>query len=216
MLDQNTTENIFRFLQLRAPKTPSPEPEPGPSVDTEFARRLAAAPIRDRVVIAQDFLKNSDNLRTLESEFARAVLSQLRSLTSNATVRQLQERLQAYDSQEADNLRRMLSDAVLAAKYSAGSAGRAAKTYDQLFRALALRGAPPFEPESLKLAEWFHRPLILPKEFALAASRTSPSKTPDTKHRYETPPLDAIRLQRALDELFYLAQPEFLNLLTCH
>ncbi len=231
MLANNTTENIFQFLQLRPARLVDSDDGVDILPETRFAKEMSGAKPSERVHIAHRFLQESERVKEIvESEDGRRILTAIRSvLTKDGTVEQFRSAVGEVkdaggtDQKDLDKLRatrEAASDLLIAAKF-ANNAPRGLRAVEQIFRGLsALLSVSPKFGGQVKLKEYLRRPLALPDAFRPVISRsygrtqktTQPGESSGKEKEAGDALAEAGRVHRALEELEALARPEFLRL----
>ena len=205
MPDQNTTENVFRFLQLR-PAAAVPVDDDQPPLlrlasSTPLARELAAGAPAARSRSAAAFLRTNPPERLLDSPAAKRVRSALaKTRASNGTIGELR-RAAASNRQDLAALRTKLSDTLLAAKFA--PRGPESSRVAEVFRAVSLltdAGMPADTP----LGTGLRQPLALPGTLRSAPVAEAPART-KTAGAAEAPRADLSRISSTLAELAALA-----------
>lgn len=209
---ENTTENVFRFVQLR----PAFEPPPGSSIpligSTEFARELAPAKPDARVKMARGFLSRADWIEEYVSgdDAQRLIAAHREVLDQDGTVAQMrasaQQVLGSHSPGELRDLRGRLSDVLLALKF-AGTAWSGVGRLDSLFRMNTLAVREPSAPVlELKWSEYLRRPLALPRNFGVALGprrlRRNEEPQPAAPKREVAAEPQRREIQAAIDQLW--------------
>lgn len=211
----STTENVFRFVQLR-PVFPA-----GPDVarltgTTAFARQMAAAAPAERARLAQELLDRPNGLdRYLDGKQAAALIAiGQAAVAAGRTVAELRTEAAhiAGAGAELDRIHADLSDALLAAKF-AGRCRYRSQEIASLYRITELlvesdQAAVPAGAAS----DLLRHPVALPDGFPVGTRPTVPAipavpalaTVPDALPLRST----AAQVQTAFEEIWLLLRPE--------
>src|SRR5688500_761564 len=140
MRENVTTENVFRFVQIRPPKPIDPEESVELRSDTPASELLASAAPSERTARANEYLEeNAGELHNLATSDAsrRLIDAAVEVERDGGTVAQLLERVVAGDEGWIETVaaeHRQLSDALLATKFASHAALPQATWWIRLFR----------------------------------------------------------------------------------
>ena len=215
MLERNSTNHVFRFLQLRAAVSPEADDVVVLMAGTPTATRLAASPsMRQRLSDARGELPAATGaLRVvLGSRDAQEVVTAMRAvLKSDGTVGDLRRAVSssayrgddAGSSNEGTKPMEALSDFLLVAKMAGTAAAADVDAARDLF--IAMHALKTDAPAILgrKLSAVLERPLLLPRELSSTAA-TTPSRRAEYARTDEARPASGdlpLRIQEAVAEL---------------
>jgi hypothetical protein len=220
MLEANSTNHIFRFVQLRPPTIVAESDQIPLNADTPLVARISDPSPRQRRLVAQAHLR--EKTPVIAEHLASETVSRLETVIDEVvqaaeTVGNLGERLSrqlpALASVELE-----FSDFLLAAKFGREGMTPRLIRIARDYRVLYAVGAAVLR--SRKLSEILNLPIVLPPrvgqslEESRSARATPPSPAPPTPvSPQRTANASAYtRAYRALDELAALHRPEFLRL----
>lgn len=203
MQTDNTTENVFRFVQIR-PAAALENGDPTELADSEFARRLADASSAERQKLSLAALADEAVRDFLDNDAVGRLLTAWREgLARDGTVADLAA--SADMSEELPTIRTRASDLLLGVKF-ASTGPPEWPALDMVFRAASALEAGPAERP---LSSLLRRPLKLP---AVLASRRGAAIEEgglvDSSSSHAKP---AARVHDVLEELAALARAPFLN-----
>lgn len=211
MATDNTTENVFRFLQIRPPVMPAPEGGVDLAAHTDFARRIAGTPPPGRQRVARDLFTDAPADRLLETEPAPRLLDAVRVvLRSDGTVDDLRSAVRD-NRDEVSALRDVASDLLLATKYAGRAPARLADL-DAVFRAST--AVLTDRAGDTLLSRYLRRPIGLPAALQPdRATEVSGNGRPRAAAIAAEPPSPtAPNALTALEELAGLVRPDLLHL----
>lgn len=173
MTDQNTTENVFRFVQLR-PAAPSDPAETFELIaDTALVKELAAATTDARVKIADAYLRKNPPREVVEHLLSeKALEAWSEALESELTATEFRNQVPGQQ-RELTAIRIRTSDALLAGKFATDGL-RVAGLAD-LFRALSILvdESIPAENKIQAMSLWL---IVLPPAFSLPSTSIAPPR----------------------------------------
>lgn len=206
MTDQNTTQNVFRFVQLRS-ATPQNTDETFDLVAaTALVRELAAAASDARTKISDAFIRANPPHGILELPLTNKVVSVLsKAVETGFTAAELRAGV-SEQHRELAALRTQASDVLLAGKFATD--GLRPKGLADLFRALSiiLDESIPASNNVQSMLRW---PIVFPPVLSRSASAPTPPRKPAS-----TPPSTPntpSAITRALGELAVLARSSLLR-----
>jgi hypothetical protein len=209
-MTENTTQNIFRFLQLRGAITDSDTGVLELNHETPLARRLIAAEPNEKKAIAQEFLVKSNTSEIDESGFVRRIVLRVReTLTKNGNVGDLGE---ATNEQEFRRIRDIASDLLLASKL-AGTSDVYTEA-ENLFRVTTALLSP--NTKLNKLSKYYTRAISLPKGLTMPVTgqkfqvRKEVSK--QGPHSIKGLDVSAEEIEYTIKEILSLNRPDLLRL----
>jgi hypothetical protein len=215
---QNTTENIFRFLQIRA-AAGSDKPPIELVSDTPFAKEFAGVKPDEQKPLSIRFLAQQPPVGSAPSAAANLLLDKLASVTArDGSVGDLHAALNIPQDQ-LSSIHRQSSDVLLATKF-ASTGTRNLLQAERLFRATnLLLNVSPSDREN-KLTDYLRRPLALPasfgpsvvpvREHAPSSPKSTRAKTP-VKYA-DSEALDETAIYRALEEIAAASRPDLMHL----
>jgi hypothetical protein len=223
MQTQNTTENIFRFVQIRAAAPARIEPRLELLSNTTFAKQLLGADPSQRKTLSIRFLDELKRAGPALNETAKLLLTKLETVSArDGSVWDLPSAV-TIPQDQISSLHQQSSDFLLATKFASGEIGNVPEI-ERLFRVTnLLLETFQFDSES-KLSDYLRRPLGLPVSFrtSMALAREQPqhsrksqrSKTPATSidPNLDPKPLDARAIYQALEEVVASSRPELMHL----
>jgi hypothetical protein len=209
MMSENTTQNIFRFLQLRGAITDSNTNDLVLNDQTPLAKQLIAAKDNERSVLAEEFLQKSDFSDVSESDHSKRLLSKVtETIAKNGSVKDLGET--NISNQELVRIRDRASDFLLASVLARSSSIN--PKAETLFKATSALLDP--NAMSISLAKYYAKAISLPK--SLHMSKTIPKITSKELKNESIPAKDqgisAKEIYQAIMELMSLVRPKFLRM----
>jgi len=185
MLERNSTNNVFNFVQLRGAGALDSQDVALLSGTTGFARQLGAASPRERPSLAREHLgageKVVEHIReSPAAQYLRAVARE--TLVNDGTLLDFRHALSRYeDARFSAAELEVLSDHLTASRLADGPAiNRSLMEIEGLYRS-ALASSPAYdEITDRSLAEYFDQPIVLPA--VLAAPKNSSAVMPTARH----------------------------------
>jgi hypothetical protein len=200
MAEENSVNDIFRFIQLRPVRTVN-ESLPIPLIArTALVERLAGAgSVSKRIEVADDALSTSAIKNPADVPHGPQIAEAVRDLRQqeDATTADLRARLPALENPQLATL----SDVLLAAFYATRGLPQDLAVLEDIYRVYHL---PP-DNEAQSLAEFLRRPLMAPP-----LPRRDESIKPASPATYNIPD-DRIALHNAINELVQLDRGEMLE-----
>lgn len=205
-MDQNTTENVFRFVQLRA-AVPTDSNETFALVDgTPLAKELISATTDARQKISDAFIRKNPVREVVELPLSEKTLAALsKAIESDLAAKEFRK-IAPDASRELTAVRNRASDLLLAGKYA--TRGLPASDLGDLFRSLStlIDEAIPGEKKMRALLTW---PIVLPVAFS---GSSTPPLAPPKKPTAPPAPVNALSsITHALSELAVLARSNTLR-----
>jgi hypothetical protein len=212
MQRDNSTENVFRFVQMRPAAAADTEGPIELAGDTELARGMAPATVAERRRYAVDVFEGDRFERFLSTPAVDKVLDAVRTaLDKGERVVDLAKAM-PVPSGELRQLAADASDLLLAAKYASTSRPRL-RDVETVFRAATAVGEAKQKPGDRLLGDELRRPLVVPASFTRPRRPRAVASASDRPARRERPGGEpAAALRAALEEVGALARPGFLRL----
>jgi hypothetical protein len=138
MLSDNSTQNIFRFMQLRAARVDDGTERLLLNGQTPLARQLADADPSEKKKIAKTFLSTSNPTEFVSSTLARRILEIMKELRDrNGSVEDLRNEVGRNSDEELRRIQENASDVLLASKFASWGPPQLPEV-QRLFRALSI------------------------------------------------------------------------------